>query len=575
VFGLTILQGAGPVASAWITKLLFDVLFEALSTHQFRELSLSVLWLIVVQVGVSVANGLIGPAMTRALSELGRALSLHVQLSVFRKTAGLQGVSPFETPRFYEMITLGVSGARYGALDSVSTFAIVVKNAMILASFIGILMSFSPILAAVVAGASLPPLYIELRSGQEQFRLASRTAKLERRADYYGLLLSMAQYAKEIRLFGLADHFIKGIAALFEKIHEGERHLEARGFRQQILMNCISALVAGAGFLVLVREAMRGRFGLGDMALYLSALTNVQNSLNSTVLAVSRLGDRLRFVGHYEDLMELTEPLVTNRPFADVPKLTRGIELVDVWFRYAPDGPWVLQGVDLFLPATRCVALVGLNGTGKSTVVKLLTRLYDPVQGAILWDGIDIRNFDPKELRRRLAVIFQDFVRYELTAYENISLGDLQKESDSAAVEAAARKAEIDARIRELVRGYHTTLGQWLAGDEGGAELSGGEWQKIGLARLYFREAEFLILDEPTASLDPQAEYEAFRQVASMAAGSGSLLISHRFSTVRAADMIAVLQNGRIAELGSHQELCARRSLYASLFEMQAEAYRD
>jgi ATP-binding cassette, subfamily B, bacterial len=240
----------------------------------------------------------------------------------------------------------------------------------------------------------------------------------------------------------------------------------------------------------------------------------------------------------------------------------------------------VLRSIDLNFPAGKCLALVGLNGAGKTTLVKLLTRLYDPIEGQILWDGVDICEFDPVELRSRMGAIFQDFVRFDLAAFENIALGDVSKLSNGSKpfveklAREAARKAGIHDTIEKLPQGYDTILSRWLAEDGHGVDLSGGEWQKIALARMFMRDADLLILDEPTAALDVQAEYDIYSRFVELMSSKTSLLISHRFSTVRMADVIAVLEDGSIIEYGGHEELLARAGTYAKLYNMQADRYR-
>lgn len=236
----------------------------------------------------------------------------------------------------------------------------------------------------------------------------------------------------------------------------------------------------------------------------------------------------------------------------------------------------MLRDINLCIPAGQCLALVGLNGAGKTTLVKLLTRLYDPTEGQILWDGIDLREFDPVELRCHMGAIFQDFIRYDLTVQENIGLGDVERIKQSEAIRQAANKAGIHKLVERLPQGYDTILSRWLVGKDtgAGADLSGGEWQKIALARMFMRDADMLMLDEPTAALDAQAEYDLYSSFVELMAGRTSLLITHRFSTVRMADAVAVLEQGQITEYGSHTELVARKGTYAHLYQMQAERYQ-
>jgi len=285
------------------------------------------------------------------------------------------------------------------------------------------------------------------------------------------------------------------------------------------------------------------------------------------------------YFSKYNDFMMLPQNIVIPSVSQPISDLKKGIELRNVSFRYDNNCPWVLRNVNLFISSDKSLALIGLNGAGKTTLVKLLTRMYDPTEGEILWDGIDIKKFDPNELRKRIGTIFQDFVQYDLTAYENIALGDIscleQKDNNiiEKAVHESAKKAGADELIRALPNGYKTLLSCWLSEDGSSIDLSGGQWQKIALARLFMRDATLLILDEPTAALDTEAEYEIYHHFKELVAGKACLLISHRFSSVRMADKIAVLDNGCISEVGSHSELVAKGGKYAKLFNMQAEQY--
>jgi ATP-binding cassette subfamily B protein len=321
-------------------------------------------------------------------------------------------------------------------------------------------------------------------------------------------------------------------------------------------------------------QAFGGKLSIGDVVLYTSAVANVQTALVGLVGVLSNINESVLFYGRYTNLLALPQPLRTSSSVQAVPPLKSGIELRNVSFRYSDYQPWVLRNLDMFIPAGQCVALVGLNGAGKTTLVKLLTRMYDPTEGQILWDGIELSMFDPSDLREHIAAILQDFTRYHLTAKENIGLGEIKNSEDMASIHRSAMAAGIHSTIESLPAGYATILSKWLAEDGQGVDLSGGEWQKMALARMFLRQADMLILDEPTAALDAQAEYDIYGHFVDLMAGRTSLLISHRFSTVRMADVIVTLKNGRITEYGSHDKLMALGGTYAKLYNMQAEKYR-
>jgi ATP-binding cassette subfamily B protein len=300
----------------------------------------------------------------------------------------------------------------------------------------------------------------------------------------------------------------------------------------------------------------------------------VQGALGGIVYAFSTLNEHVLFFGCYQQLKALPQPIQVTMSPQPVSRLTSGLELRNLSFRYSESHPWVLRNINLEIPSGQHLALVGLNGAGKTTLVKLLTRLYDPTEGQILWDGIDMREFDPVELRHHLGVIFQDFMHYDFNAQENIGLGDVQFVEDYARVQQAAEKAGIHQTIEGLPQGYNTILSRMFGENGAGMELSGGEWQKIAVARMFMRQADFLILDEPTAALDAQAEYELYNRFVELVRDKTSLIISHRFSTVRMADTIAVVEDGQITEYNTHEELLAQGGTYARLFKMQADPYQ-
>jgi ATP-binding cassette subfamily B protein len=306
----------------------------------------------------------------------------------------------------------------------------------------------------------------------------------------------------------------------------------------------------------------------------------VQGGLAGIAVMVAVAHQHLMLFGHYLEVTTRAPDLPVPQAPLPAGPLTRGVELRDVWFRYSPQHDWVLRGVNLTLPAGGTVALVGDNGAGKSTIVKLLCRFYDPERGSVLWDGTDIRELSPEELRVRLSGIFQDFMRYDLPAGENIGLGDVRHVDDTARIRDAAARAGIDETLAALPRGYDTMLSRTFtedgAADDDGVELSGGQWQRVGLARgLLRRDADLLILDEPSSGLDPEAEHEVHRLLLEHREGRTALLVSHRLNAVRGADLIVVLRGGEVVEQGDHDELMRAGGRYATLFRRQAEGYTD
>jgi len=455
-----------------------------------------------------------------------------------------------------------------------------IKGLVTLISFIGVLIVFSPLLTGLVVLAALPQLYAQIKMGSQRYKMVFQTTPKERTANYYGYVLSAVNFAKEIRLFNLGEYFLKAFERLTFEVQQIQRFQQLRELGWQSGLSLLSSLVSSGTFIIVVLRAFSGGLSLGDITLYTGAIDIMQGALYSIIYAVANINESTLFFARYTDLLALNQPIsIPVRPHA-MTHLIANIEFRNVSFRYSEEHPWILKNINLNLPVGQCLAVVGLNGAGKTTLVKLLTRMYDPTEGCILWDGIDIREFDPADLRNYMGAIFQDFVHFDLTAYENIALGDstLLKNNNCVITDeivyGAATRAGIDDAIRKLPQGYQTILSRWLDEDGKAIDLSGGEWQKIALARMLMRDADVLILDEPTAALDPQAEYEIYSKFTGLVVGKTSLLISHRFSTVRMADMIIVLENSEISEYGTHEQLLSLDGTYAKLYSMQADRYK-
>jgi ATP-binding cassette subfamily B protein len=402
----------------------------------------------------------------------------------------------------------------------------------------------------------------------------------QRHADYAYRMAVDSPAAKEIRLFGLGGYFRERMLSDRRKVDAARERMDIRTLRVQGALGVSAAVVSGAALVWAVWQAHLGRLSVGDVTMLVAAVAAVQGALGDFATKAAFTHEVVLMFQHLLYVLK-AEP---DLPVAAEPRpagpLAEGVELRGVWFRYAEDQDWVLRGVDLTIPAGSATALVGLNGAGKSTLIKLLCRFYDPCRGQILWDGTDIRDMDPQDLRERMGAVFQDYMEYDLTAQENIGLGDLSAMDDIAKVQGAAVRAGVHDKLSSLPRGYGTLLSRVFFSEtekdnpDTGVVVSGGQWQRIAIARALLRDdRDFLILDEPSSGLDPEAEHEIHQALAAHRTGRTSLLITHRLGAVREADRIAVLQDGRITELGSHDELMTRSGVYAGLFRTQAANY--
>ncbi len=569
-----ILQGLTPLAFAWITKLLFDLLAQSLQGHAPSNLVPTLIVLLLFQALMTIANQLIAPTNQYFNAELSRRLTLTIKSSIYRKVNSFVGLAPFEDSTLYDTIQVVSNKAQMAPIQTLSICILLIQSAITLLSFLGILFTLSPMLVAVLALAVLPQVYTQLRLSGQRVNVFVRSSTKERRALYYGQVLSWVAFAKEIRLFQLGDYFLRKFQHTTAEIYQAQHKQQRRELIWQCLFSLLESLVSAGAFVAVMVQAFSGWLSFGDVSLYLTAVSNVQGALTNMVMALANMNEGVLFFKQYTTLLNMEQSLAVSPTPRPVPPLTCGIAFREVSFRYSQEHPWTLRHVNLFLPAKCCLALVGLNGAGKTTLVKLLARLYDPTEGQILWDGIDIREFDPQAYRQRLGAIFQDFSRYDLSVQENIGLGNVECVEDRSMVQKAAIKAGIHERIEQLPEGYQSLLSRWLAEKQTGVDFSGGEWQKLALARMFLREADLLVLDEPTAALDAQAEYDLYCHFRELMQGHTCLLITHRFSTVRMADQIAVLQDGCTREHGTHEELLAQAGIYAQLYDMQAGSYR-
>ncbi|WP_405426727.1 ABC transporter ATP-binding protein [Micromonospora sp. NBC_00617] len=432
-------------------------------------------------------------------------------------------------------------------------------------------------MSALVMLAVLPTLVAQIRLSRMRGAMLERTVPMFRRQTFYAALLLDMRAAKEIRLFGLGEFFQGRLLRELRAAQAQERHQDRLALWVDSALATLTGLVSLVALAVFVARVADGHGTVGDLVVVIAALAALQTSASSLVRQIAMLGETLIVFGHYVDITAVIGQARRAVALPSAPPLERGLEFDDVWFRYAPDHDWVLRGLTLHIPRGSSLALVGDNGAGKSTVVKLLCGFHVPDRGVIRWDGIDITTMDPASLRARLGATFQDFMTYEFSAHDNIAVGDISALDDRTRVRAAAATADMDATLDALPNGYDTMLTRaYSDGDVPGVGvvLSGGQWQRLALARAALREgADMLILDEPSSGLDVATEHEINRRLMALRRTHTSLLISHRLNTVREADSIAVLSNGRILEQGSHDELMAAEGRYAELFQLQASGY--
>lgn len=573
---LTLLQAAAPVASVRATQLLLDALPPGSPSRHLLARYATVL----ILAGVVAA---VAPQVSRYVEGgLRREVTLSVYDGMYRAVNRLNGLRRFETPEYLDRVRLAQQGAQSVPGRAASAVFGCVLSAVSAAGFLGTLLSVDPMLAAIVLLAALPAAAAHRLLGARRSRMQWRNSAGLRRQMFYSSLLTDLNAAKEVRLFGLGD-FLRGrMLSETRATQQREAAVDRTILRAELALGALGAVITTGGLVWAVHAAASGRISVGTIAMLLLSIVAVQNALGGIAVRIADLTEALGLFGHYLALVEAGPDLpVPEQPRALSP-LSRGIELRDVWFRYQPDGPWILRGVDLVIPPGRTLALVGLNGAGKSTLIKLLCRLYDPERGSITWDGVDLRETDPAELRRRIGTVFQDYMVYDLPASENIGMGDLPALEDRERVEAAAELAGIAPVLSALPYGYDTMLSRIFFDDASksdartGVALSGGQWQRVALARGFMRDrADVLILDEPSSGLDAEAEHDVHTRLLRHRSGRTTVLVSHRLGAVRAADTIVVLEDGVVAETGSHAELVAADGRYARLFALQSSGYRE
>jgi ATP-binding cassette subfamily B protein len=578
---LTIVSAAALPAQIWISKVIIDRITEAIQASSSGN---PLNWhAILAPVGVIALVWVLG-GISLSLSQSVRALLAfqaqnHLSYLILRKASRLD-IAFYETPAFYDQ--MANAQRDIWRIQNLAYVSVELLGGILTLSMVtGMLFRLHPLAVAVLLLTSVPMVVVGGYYANRRYDLHMGQTSAQRMVSYFSGLLGSRDTVKEIRLFSLHGPFLERFRHFWQKFFDEDRRLQFSEEKTSLLLGLLSTAGRAAIWVYAVVQAVSMRITIGDVALVFQA---VDQSWQGVSHLFSRgrafyenslfAGNLFSFLGLKPDAVEgaLSRGERYNGPSVMVPKSIRhGIEFRNVSFHYPRSERCVLRNLSFTLSSGETVALVGENGAGKTTLVKLLTRLYDPTDGAILLDGRDLREYDLDDLRRQIGVIFQDFVRYQLSARENIGFGQVEFVEDRERVVRAADRGGARSLVENLPRGFETILGRTF--DEG-VDLSGGEWQKLALSRAFMREAQILILDEPTAALDALAEYEVYRRFTELAAGKTTIFISHRFSTVRIAQHILVLHEGRLIEEGTHETLMALDGQYAKMFNTQAERYQ-
>ena len=565
---LTLSAGILPAVIAFIGKLIVDGVLEAVASP--NPDTIGVLWLVLAEALVVIAVAASQRGISASQSLLRALLGQRVNVMILEKALTLE-LSHFEDSEFYDKLTQARREASSRPLSLVIRTFGLVQNAISLASYSVLLLAFSPWAVVILIVAGLPSFFAEAKFSGDAFKLFRWRSPDTRMQMYVETVIAREDGVKEVKLFQLGPRLLQRYRDIFRKLFVEDRRLTLRrdswGFALGLLST--AALYGAYGWIVMATIA--GAITLGAMTMYLVLFRQGQSAVSAILMSVSGMYEDNLYLSNLYEYLE--QPVPTRRGEAvKGPEPERGLEFENVSFRYAGAERNALSNINLSITPGESLALVGENGSGKTTLIKLLTRLYDPTEVRILLDGLDLQEWDVDALRQRVGVIFQDFGRYQFSVGENIGAGDVRYIDDKDRWKAAATTGLAAPFIEEMQDGYETQLGRWF---KGGRELSGGQWQKIALSRAFMRsDADILVLDEPTAAMDASSEAEVFDHFRKASRNKITILISHRFSTVRAAAQIIVIHQGRILERGNHESLLAEDGQYAHLFNLQARGYK-
>lgn len=565
---LRLFKAAIPLGQLYVGKLIIDEVIHLISAPQkdFDQLW----WWIGIELGLAVFSEIFNRLISLTDALLGDLYANHSSIELMHKAASLD-LGMFEDSEFYDKL----ERARRQTTGRVVLMSMVLSQLqdLITIVFLGAgLVVFEPWLILILFIAVLPSFLSEAYFSRSSYSLVRSWTPQRRELDYLRYIGASVETAKEIKVFGL-DTFLTGrFSRIAKDYYQANKSIAVKRTIWGTLLQILSVLAYYGAYILIIVRTVAGVVTVGDMTFLSGSFNRLQNQLQNLLSTFTRITESALFLQDYFDFLAIV-PTIRDHPEAiAAPKeIKDGIRFENVGFKYPGTEVWAVRHISFFLQPGEKLALVGENGAGKTTLVKLLARMYDPSEGQILIDGIDIRRFSIESYRKMIGVIFQDYVRFSFKAGENVAVGQIEESENTQQIKTAAEKSLADPVIQKLPGGYDQMLGKRFSE---GIDLSGGEWQKIALARAYMRDAQIVILDEPTASLDARAEYEVFKRFSELTKGKSAVIISHRFSTVRMADRILVLKNGELLELGTHEELVLKNGLYAELFALQAKGYQ-
>ena len=571
---LRLLRAFLPLAMLYVGRLIIDDVVQLTRLPAPARVLTPVLTLVALEFGLVLLADALGRGVALLDSLLGDLFANQSSIRLMEHAAELD-LDQFEDSTFYDKL----ERARRQTLSRTVLMSQVLaqgQDAVTLVLLAGGLVAFQPWLLGLLLLAVVPAFLGESHFNERSYSLSHSWTPERRELDYLRQTGASDETAKEVKIFGLSDFLITRFLELSDDFYRQNKSLVLRRAGWGALFAAVGAAGYYGAYVYIIARTVAGQISLGQLTFLAGSFARLRGLLEGILSRFSSVADGALYLQDFFDFFALRPRIVrqvaTGLAALPFPRpIRQGFEFENVGFQYKNGGKWAIRNLSFTLEAGEKLALVGENGAGKTTLVKLLARLYDPSEGRILLDGHDLREYDPAELRQEIGVIFQDFVRFQLPAGQNLAVGRIEERLNQSRIETAAHQSLADTVIAKLPGGYDQMIGRRF---NGGVDLSGGEWQKIALGRAYMRDAQLLILDEPTAALDARAEYEVFQRFKELTQGKTAVLISHRFSTVRMADRILVIENGQFVEIGSHEELLARGGRYAELFALQAAGYR-